>query len=102
VRCAPAGKAGLEIAFAPGSGALSVGAARTSVSLGKTIRLRGFLDKRVAEVYANDGEAAIFTTIDARPDSIGVEAFAAGGDARVVSLKSWPLKPASFRMDRFR
>ena len=101
-RCAPGGKAGLEIAFSPASGELSVGTARTSVSLGKTIRLHGFLDKRVVEVYANDGEAAIFTTTDAGPDSIGVEAFAAGGNARLVSLRSWSLKPAKFNMDRFR
>jgi beta-fructofuranosidase len=101
VRCG-AGKGGLEIAFSPASGALAVGTVRTSVSLGKTIRLRGFLDKRVVEVYANEGEAAIFTTTDAGPDSIGVEAFAAGGNARLVSLKWWALKPASFSMDRFR
>jgi sucrose-6-phosphate hydrolase SacC (GH32 family) len=81
---------------------LSAGTARTSVSLGKTIRLRGFLDKRAVEVYANDGESAIFTTTEAGPDSIGVEAFAAGGNARLVSLKSWSLKPASFNMDHFR
>jgi sucrose-6-phosphate hydrolase SacC (GH32 family) len=81
---------------------LSVGTARTSVSLGKTIRLRGFLDKRALEVYANDGEAAIFTTTGAGPEGIGVEAFATGGSARLVSLQSWPLKPAGFRMDRFR
>lgn len=102
VRCPSGGKAGLEIAFSPASGTLSAGTARTSVSLGKTIRLRGFLDKRAVEVYANDGESAIFTTTEAGPGSIGVEAFAAGGNARLVSLKSWSLKPASFNMDRFR
>jgi beta-fructofuranosidase len=102
VRCAEGGKGGLEIAFNPASGALSAGTARTSVSLGKTVRLHGFLDKRVVEVYANEGEAAIFTTTDAGPDSLGVEAFAAGGNARLVSMKWWPLKPAGFSMDRFR
>jgi beta-fructofuranosidase len=102
VRCAAGGKGGLEIAFSPASGAFAVGTAGTSVSLGKAIRLRGFLDKRVVEVYANDGEAAIFTTTDAGPDSIGVEAFAAGGNARLVSMKWWQLNPARFSMDRFR
>jgi len=102
VRSAPDGKAGLSIAFSPSNGALSAGAARAFVSRGKTVRLRVFLDKRVAEVYANDGEAAIFTTTDAIADSLGVEAFATGGNARLVSLRSWPLKPAGFSMDRFR
>jgi beta-fructofuranosidase len=102
VRSAPDGKAGLNIAFSPSNGALSAGTARAFVSRGKTIRLRVFLDKRVAEVYANDGEAAIFTTTDARADGLGVEAFATGGNARLVLLRSWPLKPAGFSMDRFR
>jgi beta-fructofuranosidase len=102
VRRGADGKAGLDIAFSPTSGTLSAGTAHTSVSLDKTIRLRGFLDKRLVEVYANDGEAAIFTTTDGGTDNIGVEAFAAGGSARLVSMKCWALKPASFSMDRFR
>ncbi|MEI9976968.1 MAG: glycoside hydrolase family 32 protein [Ignavibacteriota bacterium] len=101
VRCASRGKSGLEIAYNPGNGVLSVGGIRTSVAIGKTIRLRGFLDKRAIEVYANDGEAAIFTVTDAAPSSVGVEAFAAGGNARLASLEWWALNPARFRMERF-
>ena len=102
VRSGPAGTAGLEIAFNPENGVLSAGDARASVSLGKAIRLRGFLDKRAVEVYANDGEAAIFTTTDAPPENTGLEVFATGGAARLLFLRSWTLKPAGFSLDRFR
>jgi len=71
---------------------------RFSICYKNAFRLWG----RAVEVYANDGEAAIFTTNGAGPESIGVEAFATGGSARLVSLRSWPLRPASFHMDRFR
>ena len=101
VRCGPAGRSGLKIAFDPTNGTLSAGDARTSVSRSKTVRLRGFLDKRAVEVYANDGEAAIFTTTDAGPEATGLEVFAAGGAARLAYLKVWPLKPAGFSLDLF-
>jgi beta-fructofuranosidase len=102
VRCAPDGKPGAEIAFNPRNGSLSIGDVRTFVSREKRIRLRVFLDKRVMEIYANDGEAAIFTTIGAGENSHGVEAFASGGNARLESLKAWPLKPARFSLEHFR
>ncbi len=101
VRSSPDGKSGLEVAFHCGDGVLSAGTARTSVSRGKTVRLRVFLDKCVAEIYANDGEGAMFVDTKATADSLGVEAFAAGGAARLSSLKAWPLKPAGFSLDRF-
>jgi sucrose-6-phosphate hydrolase SacC (GH32 family) len=102
VRCAQDGRTGLEIAFNARNGTLSAGSVRTSVSRDNRIRLRVFLDRRVAEVYANDGEAAIFTIVDAEENSLGVEAFASGGTARLESMKAWPLKPAAFSMEHFR
>ena len=49
-----------------GPGRLSSGAVRAAISRGlDRYRLRIFLDKRVVEVYVNDGEAAVYTTVDA-------------------------------------
>jgi sucrose-6-phosphate hydrolase SacC (GH32 family) len=61
-----------------------------------------FLDKRVVEVYANDGEAAIFTTVDAGLNDLGIEVFANGGAAKLESLTAWPLRPARFSLERFK
>lgn len=64
--------------------------------------LRVLLDKRVLEVYANDGERALFTALDVRPEDRGVEAFAEGGQARLIELAGWPMRPARFSFERFR
>lgn len=113
------GRAGLEVRIGR-NGSLRVGSARTAISRGlERYRLRVFLDKRVAEVYVNDGEAATYSTVDAGPQDLGVAvvanaAAAAGGvgggrgvgapagPARVVSLRMWPLKPATFDLTRFK
>jgi beta-fructofuranosidase len=89
----------LPITFRCEDGLLSAGSARTHVSRGKTLRLRVFLDRCVAEVYANDGEAAIFVNVPAGANSL--EAFAEGGTARLQSLKAWTLRPAAFSLDKF-
>jgi len=80
---------------------LGAGKVKKLLGTGQPVRLRVFLDKRVMEIYANDGEAAIFTTVDAAPSDVGVEAFARGGAGRMESLKAWPLKPAQFTLERF-
>lgn len=64
--------------------------------------LRILLDKRVLEVYANDGERALFTALDARPEDRAVEAFAEGGQARLIELSGWSMRPARFSLERFR
>ena len=91
-----------EIAYNAKSGILTAGGARKMLGTGKSVRLRVFLDKRVLEVYANDGEAAIFTTIDGAETDLGIEAFAKDGAARLESLTAWPLKLARFSLDRFK
>jgi hypothetical protein len=52
------------------------------------------------EVYANDGAAAIFTTVDAGDPK--VEAFARGGGARLESCRVWPLRPARLSLEHFK
>lgn len=93
---------GTQIAYNAGSGNLTVGATTTMLGRCKTVRLHVFLDKRVVEVYANDGAVALFTTVDASSRNLQVEAFAQGGSARLESLRMWPMKPARFSLDRYR
>jgi hypothetical protein len=79
--------------------------------------LRVFLDKRVFEVYANDGEGAIYGTIDAAAGDLGVAVVAdpairrdglfgppppsAPVSPRVEGLTAWTLGPARFDLGIF-
>lgn len=116
IRCSAEGKPGLSVRIAR-PGTLVVGNVRTPISRGlPRYRLRLFLDKRVVEVYANDGEAAIYAVVDAAPDSLGVSAVSAqatgpgfgprgavpAGPPRIEGLTAWPLAPARFDLGRFR
>ena len=110
VRC-PASGSGFDVgyganaacSFPPDAGnSFNAGNAALLLDRGKQIRMRVFLDKRVVEAYANDGDAAIFTTVTAQPTDIGIEAYAEGGAARLNSFEAWPIKPAQFNLDRFR
>jgi beta-fructofuranosidase len=100
VRCAE-GKAGAEIAYTPGNGLFSVGTAKAPIGRQKQVRMRVFLDKGVVEAFANEGEAAIFAPLHAGPGELGVEVFARGGEARLDSLRAWPLRPARLSLERF-
>lgn len=102
LRCAPGGKPGIQVAYSAGQGTLKAGDAAVMIGGEKRVRVRVFLDKRVIEAYANDGSAAIFTTVDAAPGDTGISVFARGGNARLESLALWPLMPARFSLDRFR
>jgi hypothetical protein len=93
---------GTEITFGPKDGILTVGGVKKLVGAGKVIHLRIFLDKRVMEVFVDDGTAAIYTVTDAGPQDLGVETFAVGGTVRLDSLTAWPLRPASFSLEHFK
>jgi beta-fructofuranosidase len=117
LRCSTAGKPGISVRVNRNSGLLSVGSSRTPIRRGlDRYRLRIFLDKRVVEVYVNDGEAALYATVDASPQDLGIFAVsqaapargrgpgpapAAPAPARIDSLRSWPLKAATFTLDKF-
>ncbi|MGH9402482.1 MAG: glycoside hydrolase family 32 protein [Terriglobia bacterium] len=102
VRCAADGGGGTEISFNPQNSMITAGKAQKLIGNQQPVRLRVFLDKCVMEVYVNDGLAAIFTTVDAGQNDVGITAFAKGGTARLDSLKMWPLKPARFSLERFK
>jgi beta-fructofuranosidase len=116
IRCASDGKPGLAIRI--GRGTLAVGNIRTPITRGlNRCRLRVFADKRVVEVYVNDGEAALYTTVNAGADDQRIAAVAqagaappgrgggrrggAAGNPRIENLKFWPMKPASFSLEHF-
>ena len=94
------GKAGASITISR-DGSLSLGAASTVVGSRERYRLRVFLDKRVVEVYVDDGAAAIYGITNAGPQDLGVAAFARGDGARLAAGKAWPLKAAEFSLEHF-
>jgi hypothetical protein len=101
VRCSDSGKAGAAITISS-EGLLSVGRAATLLGKNERYRLRVFLDKRVLEVYANDGLAALYGTTDAGRNDLGIAASARGDGAELTAVKGWHLKPAEFGLSRFR
>jgi fructan beta-fructosidase len=57
-----------------------------------TIKLRVLVDASSVEVFGNQGETVLTNLVYPKQDSDGVELFASGGAARVVSCKAWPLR----------
>lgn len=97
------------------AGMLTVGNASAYVGNSERYKIRLFLDKRCLEVYVNDGAVALYSAIDATLEGqVAVFArtanplFGIPKDARresvavrLESLKAWPMRPASFSLDRF-
>jgi beta-fructofuranosidase len=96
---------GFNVGYGPspvfGDGTFIAGNASTTLGNTRRLRLRVYLDRSVVEAYANDGAAAIFTTVAAGEKDLGVEAYAEGGKARLESFRAWPLKPAQFSLERY-
>lgn len=101
LRCSNSGKSGGSISISR-EGLLSAGKASTLLGHNDRYSLRIFLDKRVFEVYANDGMAALYGTTDAGPEDLGVAVSALGEGAQATTVEAWPLKPAEFDLSRFR
>jgi beta-fructofuranosidase len=60
---------------------------------GEDLNLRIFVDRSVLEVYANGRTCLTSRIYPSRADSLGVDAFAEGGPAKIVSLDAWTMKP---------
>ena len=119
MRCGSDGKPGISIRIVR-PGTVVVGTARAAISRGLdcyTVRI--FLDKRVVEVYVNDGEAAMYSTVDAQSGDMAIAAVSqratgrgrtGGGppgsapavEPRIEGLTVWPMKLARFSFDNFR
>jgi beta-fructofuranosidase len=92
-----------EILFDAKDGVLTAGRARKRIGAAQPLHLRVFLDRRVIEVFANDGQAAIFTTSEsAGTGDRRIEAFARGGAAHIEDCRVWPMNPARMSLDTFK
>jgi len=56
------------------------------------VTLHIFLDRSAIEVFANDRCAAAVRVYPTRPNSDGLQLFARGGSARLVSLDVWCMR----------
>jgi len=65
-----------------------------SLRSGEPLVLRIFVDRSVVEVFANDRQA-IGRRVYPRLGGTGVKLFARGGDAKVISIKSWEIMPSN-------
>lgn len=101
LRCSDAGKPGASITI-NNEGLLSVGNSTTLLGKNERHRLRIFLDKRVFEVYADDGMAALYSTVDAGPNDLNIATSAKGDGAALPEVHAWPLKSAQFDLTRFK
>jgi beta-fructofuranosidase len=59
---------------------------------GEPLRLRVFVDRSVIESFANERACMASRVYPTRPDALGAELFADGGDARLVSLDVWQME----------
>ena len=96
----PAGPATINLSRAKielnNDGVLNVNGARTLLGRRDRHTLRVFVDKSVIEVYANDGQAALYTQL------------APGAGELTCSLppnvtgRAWPMKPARLSLEHFK
>ena len=107
VRCSPEGEEQTLVRFRPRYGELILDVTRSSASPevcnresqrctlnlpdGKLLELRVFVDHSVVEVFANSLHYLAKRIYPARPDSLGVQAFSWGGDAKLRSLDAWQM-----------
>jgi sucrose-6-phosphate hydrolase SacC (GH32 family) len=112
-----AGDKGVVVSIETGLGGsyLSVGSRRAYLGSAELYRLRVFLDKRCIEVFVNDGVVALYNWFDAGPENLNIAVFGevsnrpSGGFSRLPapvpprleSCRIWPMKAASFSLDRF-
>ena len=101
LRRSDAGKAGAMVGITR-DGMLRVNGASTLIGQAPEYRLRIFLDKRVFEVYVNEGQAAVYAIAGAQKSDTGVAAYARGRESQLSAIRAWPLKPAVFSMEYFR
>ncbi len=101
VRRSPSGEAGAVVTISPRAAMLSVGSQKAVVGRSDRYRMRLFLDKRVLEVYANDGAVVMYSTVERGPENLGIAAFARSGTARLERFRAWRMRPARFDLGPF-
>jgi beta-fructofuranosidase len=109
LRCSPDGKEETLIVYRPEDNLLSIDAGQSSTNpdvvdkkeeIGpltiperEMLNLRIFLDRSVVEVFANNRQCLTKRIYPSRPDSLGVRLIAEGGNARLISLDVWDMRP---------
>jgi len=107
VRCSPDGEEQTLVRFRPLYGELILDVTRSSASPevsnresqrctlnlpdGKLLELQVFVDRSVVEVFANGLHYLAKRIYPARPDSLDVQAFSLGGNAKLRSLDAWQM-----------
>jgi beta-fructofuranosidase len=76
-------------------GRLVVERAPFALRPGEPLSLRVFVDKCIVEVYANDRQAIGRQVFPSRNDSLGIQLFAEGGQARFTKLRAWEMVPSN-------
>lgn len=101
LRSSPNRDPGVVIQFYPDTGSLAVNNRWAFYARKKEIRLRVFLDRRVVEVFTEDGLVGLATVVNADRESLGIECFVPDGSAEFHSFEMWPMSPARFSMEHF-
>jgi len=92
-RCAASGDRAVEISY---DGAfLDLLGTRVPLVLheDEPLKLHLFLDKSVVELFVNGGRIAITRLIDAPLDDLGIEVVVNEGEATLISLDVWTMRP---------
>jgi beta-fructofuranosidase len=106
VRCSPDGAEQTIVLYDTAAGCLEIDRERASldaaagrelhggplgVGTDESLKLRVFLDRSVLEVFANDHVCVTSRIYPSRTDSLGLDVFAWGGDARLDILDVWAM-----------
>jgi sucrose-6-phosphate hydrolase SacC (GH32 family) len=86
---------GEEVGYRVGERTLSaLGRTAPLEPVGRRVKIRALVDRTSLEVYGNDGRVALTSCFLPRAKEKGLELFAEGGSARVVSLQVYSLRTA--------
>ncbi|WP_138476673.1 glycoside hydrolase family 32 protein [Dyadobacter bucti] len=108
VGCSQDGREKTEIYYDAAGKTLNVNTAKSSLGYGRKVTesapleldageqltLRVFVDKSIVEVFANDKQAigrSVYPTLG----GTGIKLFSKGGDAKIISVKSWEVMPSN-------
>lgn len=107
VRCSDDGAERTRILFDRAAGQIGIDATQASASSsanndarsgplalapGELLDLRIFVDRSVIEVFVNGRACCTGRVYPTRPDSLGIQLFAEGGEAALAELQAWEMR----------
>jgi beta-fructofuranosidase len=108
VRCAPDHSEQTRVTYDPFHQRLAIDSSESSLSAeaqggahsgplplsgGEMLRLQVFIDRSVVEVFGNERVCVTSRVYPSQADTLGVELFAQGGAARLISMDAWEISP---------